>query len=315
MRSLIKLTGRSGSSEIGLDALAQIRARAESGGGLSKSGWLVDTTKDWFCGTKLRDAKTCLYKLVALETSDNERLQQFSRLKGLISDGYRDRLVEIETADGFALAIAINAIDGNYLGFLTLYDFSDPATVCNLDHIQRRIDDVVQSAQQGENAHRDLGDFVRGAADAVYVLEGTCYTFCGDQSTITRAWDATKLLVEKLGCSEEQLTSIFALAHRRMFSIVKEAALEMNGGLLTENETEYHKGPPDQLRYSLRRVGEYLELTGFSSLLPEQDTGRKSLLERPVRLNLAPDPVESFVLKIAPDGSARIVSALFGNQP
>lgn len=142
MRSLIKLTGRSGSSEIGLDALAQIRARAESGGGLSKSGWLVDTTKDWFCGTKLRDAKTCLYKLVALETSDNERLQQFSRLKGLISDGYRDRLVEIETADGFALAIAINAIDGNYLGFLTLYDFSDPATVCNLDHIQRRIDDA-----------------------------------------------------------------------------------------------------------------------------------------------------------------------------
>jgi hypothetical protein len=316
MRTLIKLSSDSSLAEIGLDTYNQIRARAESGKPLSTSKWLVDSTKDWFCGTKLCDAKNCLYDLVAAETSDHQRLQKFNQLKELIAPGFRDRFVEIETTDGFALAIAMNAIDGNYLGFLTLCEFADRTRICNLDHIQKRIDVEIDAARHGSKGHKDMGQFVRGDAEAVFVVQGTCYTFCGDESALARAWEVTKLLVDTLGCTEEQLTSIFALAHQRMFRIVVDSALESNGGLLTESETNYHKGPSNQLRYTFhRRLDGHVELTGYSSLQSIAERAGKASIDRPVRLNLAPEPVVSFFLKIAPDGSANIASALFGKQP
>lgn len=306
MAVVLGVPGRFGELSLHRSDIKSVREPHDPASIGSRVERIWDRIKDWFCGSRLIEAKEHLAVLYAPDATSLKKAESYFRLKELVGAGYSDRFSEKTEAFGFS--VNINFGEG-------LEAYSHSIAVCNHEYLSQEINQDIAKADKDSGLHeRYVRELVRDLPRAGFSVahEPIAELLGGKEAEQGNLEKFRAAISEKLSCTAEQKLAIEVMTYQKLQGMVRQSAWDQSGGLFGE-EIAYISGNGRSM-YDISQKGDDIEIWARSPM---------SWLELPAdavdgippRSCLFRDPVLDVKILIAPDGKATVISALFGSDP
>jgi len=258
-----------------------------------------DTIKDWFCRTNVREAKSHLFTLYDPSATDRDKAVAYFALKNLVGGGYVDRFTVEMMPFGYELRIDYGS---------GIPSFTHSVELCSGDILAEKLNKDISEAWSDPDARcRFQGELVRDLGRAIYMVDGSEIP----HMDADRAGDLARLrslktaISSRLHASPEQLGALEVITYQKLFAMMIQSSLELHGLPMAYDLLQIRGH--GQTTYQMTKIGNDIELyASFSSEWMLGNQEQTTFLQAPA--------FDTRIL-VAPDGTAKVISALCGATP
>src|SRR5690606_22457210 len=256
--------------------------------------------KDWFCNTKLVEAKRHLQVLYSPYATFLQKGESYFALKALVGPAYLDRFSEEAEAFGYSLNIQFG--EG-------LEPFREPIVLCSRTYVEKTLDeDITMIASDTRLEDLSKQELARDLPRFAYTIAGEKIEdldpdVVGEPGKIE---NFRKAIVEAFSVTEEQMQVLEWICYQKTFAILMESALRRNGGLFLPEEVIHIRGDGD-ISVDFTAKGSDIELhLHFSSTWLDLGVERAILMR---------DPAYDIRLTVGREGNFAVLGAVVGFNP
>jgi hypothetical protein len=259
-----------------------------------------DRVKDWFCNTKLVEAKLHLQVLYDPDASVIQKTESYFALKSMVGPAYVSRFAEENEDFGFSLNIDFGS---------DLEPYSSSVVLCNQSYLTEQLNaDVDKAAADPELALRFERELAMDLARCRFTIAGEVVgdlqpEVDGQPGNIENFRAA---LLGKFDLTPQQLHVLELCSYQKTFGIVMESGFQENGGAIIREDLIHVRGDGDFfIDFNSRGDDVEIHLAYVSTWLVGLDTEPSILMQ---------DPVHETRLLVSPEGKITALSAVLGRQ-
>lgn len=299
MTTVLGVPGRFGELTITRSDVKALQATG-CGCGPTSLDRVWDKIKDWFCNTKLVEAKRHLQVLYSPYATFLQKGESYFALKALVGPAYLDRFSEEAEAFGYSLNIQFG--EG-------LEPFREPIVLCSRTYVEKTLDeDITMIASDTRLEDLSKQELARDLPRFAYTIAGEKIEdldpdVVGEPGKIE---NFRKAIVEAFDVTEEQMQVLEWICYQKTFAILMESAFRRNGGLFLPEEVIHIRGD-GEISVDFTAKGSDIELhLHFSSTWLDLGVERAILMR---------DPAYDIRLTVGWEGNVAVLGAVVGFDP